>query len=883
MLKTIVEHDWYAEDADTALRVLETTMDGLSAEVVEDRLRVFGHNEFKEGQRRGYARIIFDQFKSPLVFILLIAGSATFLLHEYADTIVILIVIFINTAIGLYQEGRAEQAFEKLRDSQKNSAIVIRNGRKQRIDSTLLVPGDIISLSAGEVVPADARLLDVYDFKTSEAALTGEWLAVNKQIEPRDDATRITSQDNMVFMGTLVSSGTGTAVVVRTGSQTQVGAIAKDLSTDVTSSTPFQRSIKRLARHLGILVLVATTLIFIIGLLRGESLQEMLLLSIAIAVAAIPSGLPVAVTVVLAIGLEAILRQGGLIKNLVATETLGSATVIITDKTGTLTEAKMSVAKIITKEKRQKDADRALLYAILASDAFVERTDATNKEGVLNDTSGYWHVEGRPVERAVVLEGIKRDINQNELWSEYCALDYRPFSSSTRYAARLIQGPQGRFISVSGSPELFVNATTVLDGDLHVRFDSSTKDRLIAKHKQLAMRGMRFIAVAYKEVSLKTTTLPPTDELLDDLTFGGYIGLDDPVRPDVFDAIQTAKIAGTDVIMATGDFAPTAGRIAEDVGIVGTVSRIVTGEEFQDMTEDERKQVARDVKVFARMLPAQKLELLRILQARGEVVAMTGDGINDAPALVNADIGIALGGGTEVAKEASDLVLLNNSFSIIVRAIKEGRRILDNLKKIVAYLLSTAFGEIVVVGGSFVFGLPIPILPTQILWTNIVEEGFMTVAFAFEPTEPDVMKRDPRSLDMRQVLTKNLKIFIAAIALITGIFLLVLYVYLLRTGLPIEHVRTIIFAGLSVDSLFYTFSLKHLHHPLLRTNIFSNRYLLLAFFASLSGLLLALFFPPLRSLLSLVPLTGPQYLLIFCVGVFNLITIEVAKYILIKR
>lgn len=880
MQRAIVHKEWQSISIEDTFVALKTNKDGLTEKEALARLSIFGPNQFRQTVRRTIWQLLFDQFKSPLVLILLIAGLATLLLGEYPDALVIAIVVVLNAGIGLYQEGRAETAFETLRSSQQHTALVIREGNKRRIPSHELVPGDVIELDSGDAIPADARLFEAEELKTSEAALTGEWIAVSKQTATRIEAKRITDFDNMVFMGTLAAAGVGRAVVVRTGNDTEVGAIADELQQGLSAPTAFQKNIKRLARQLGIVIAVVTVVIFAAGLFQGESLEEMLLLSIAIAVAAIPSGLPIAVTVVLALGLESILRRGGLIKNLVATETLGSTTVIVTDKTGTLTQAKMSVGTIITSQMLARDHAKALEIGVLASDAFVERrTSAVDPKAPVSDELSEWQVEGRPVERAIVLAGLEAGMQQKDLWHKYTELDFSPFTSSKRYAARLYAEGAVHMAAISGAPELLLeSASHILEEGKAIPLTEKTRKRLSAEHNKTAQEGVRFVAVSYKKYKEAIKHIDH-DDVLEDSVFVGFVGLHDPLRLDVKESIATSQSAGARVIMATGDFAGTALRIAQEVGIAKTGDEAITGEYFESLKPEERAEIVKTHSVFARMLPDQKLMLLRILQGQGEIVAMTGDGINDAPALVNADIGIALGSGTEVAKEAADLVLLTDSFSVVVDAIKEGRRILDNLKKIVTYLLSTAFGEVIVVGSSFILGLPIPILPTQILWTNVIEEGFMTVAFAFEPAEPDIMKRNPRALHARTVLTPHLRKFVASVAGITGIFLVILYVYLLNSGeYALDHIRTIMFAALTIDSVFYTFSLKHLHTPLWHTNIFTNRYLLFAFAASLGGLLLSLFFVPLRELLSLVALAPHEYALVFAVGLFNLIVIELAKY-----
>ncbi|MDP3955709.1 MAG: HAD-IC family P-type ATPase [bacterium] len=883
MKHSVVSADFASMPMADVFGLLESYKDGISLKEVERRRLQFGWNEFQEGTRRTRAEITFHQFKSPLVYILLAAGLATLFLAEYTDALVISIVVVLNVAIGVYQEGRAEEAFEKLRQSQKVEASVLRAGQLFRISAKDLVPGDVIELNAGEAVPADARIFKLKECTVSEAALTGEWVAVEKNTAVVIPGSRITEQGNMLFKGTLVSTGLASAVVVRTGHATEVGKIANDLGTAIATITPFQKSVKRLAFQLGIVIILLSSLLFVAGLYRGESLHDMLLLSIAVAVAALPEGLPIAVTVVLAIGLESILRRGGLVKNLVATETLGSTTVIITDKTGTLTQAKMSVGSIVTIDDNLIDRNRALNLGVLASDAFVEKRSIVDGGNDVSPDLSEWHVEGRPVERAIVLAGLESGITQEELWKEYKEVDFSPFNSKRRYASRLLSSSKERIAIVSGSPELFLlEADYVLKHGEEKKISSSTRDEFMARHKKLAARGTRFVAIGYKKVKDKITSLSEVS-VFEDFVFVGLIGLHDPLRPDVADAIRVAKEAGARVIMATGDFAGTAGKIAEEVGISDATSRVVTGQEFEKFSMSERQDVARTVSVFARMLPRQKLELLRILQGQGEIVAMTGDGINDAPALINADIGIALGSGTEVAKEAADIILLNDSFSIIVHAIEEGRRILDNLKKIVAYLLATSFGEIFLVGGSFLLGMPIPILPVQILWSNVIEEGFMSVAFAFEPSEPGIMKRNPRDSSSKTILSTGIRRLVASIAIVTGILLIILYRYLSTLGYDIEHLRTIMFAALAIDSIFYTFSLKHLHEPVWRTNLLTSRYLIVAFFSSVIGLLLALLFPPLRDVLSLVPLSSHEYLLVLLVGLFNLVTIELAKYLFVRK
>lgn len=869
---------------------------GLTEEEVVKLREKYGENLLEEEDVETLFERIYTQFKGPLMIILLIAGIVTLALKEYVDSTVIFLALFINVAIGIYQEGRASQAFQKLKDSQEKNATVVREGKKVVIPAKDIVPGDIVVIETGMYVPADARILDSSNLAVNESTLTGEWIDVEKQVGDIPHYVPITERSNMVWMGTLVSTGSATVVVVDTGNDTQIGQIATQLSSTEGGLTPLQKNIKKLAKNLAFIVLAALVLIFLLGLFRGEPLGEMLLIAIAIAVAVVPEGLPAAVTVVLALGMESILKKGGLVRNLLAAETLGSTTIILTDKTGTLTRAEMRVASLFTYEtllekrdpvyvsgeKPHHHADeRDVLYmALLTSDAFVE------KKGALSE----WVVHGRPVERAVLFAGIDSGIDQEELFSDYPRLDSIPFESKNRFSASLHaeKGVKRNKIYFAGAPEaLLDHAKYVYYHGKRTEITNDIRKLFLDMHKKKSAEGMRLIGIGYTTTTHEEFSMDENNDpnpLIKDIVFGGLMVLHDPIRGDVPESIQKTKDAGARVIMATGDHAVTAAKIAEESGIIKEGDPVMTGAEIEKLDDSELIAALKKVKVFARVLPHQKLRIARILQSQGEVVAMTGDGVNDAPALRSANIGVALGSGTEVAKEASDLILLNNSFSIIVSAIEEGRRAIDNLKKIIAYLLSTSFSEIFVVGAALLAGTPIPLLPAQILWTNIIQEGFMNFAFAFEPVEKGSMKRDPRKAVTSDIFNKDMKKLIGAISIVTGIFLVVLYFVLLNSGMEIEKVRTFVFVALSIGSLFFTFSLKNMHEPIWKINVFSNKYLIFAFFLSLFGLLAAMFFPPLQKLLSVVELSFTTDLpIILVVGIFNLVSIEITKYFVFAK
>ncbi|MBI1999019.1 MAG: HAD-IC family P-type ATPase, partial [Parcubacteria group bacterium] len=701
-------------------------------------------------------------------------GVVTFILGEYLDTIVIFAALAVNLAIAAFQKRRTGKVFSTLTATQEKFAFVMRGGQKKEIRTTEIVPGDILLLEAGQSVGADARLIKTRELSVDESVITGEWLAVSKNAEktvPRDSASA--GQINMVWMGTLVASGSGSAVVVATGRRTRFGEIVARTLSVSEEKTPLQKDIRRIAALLSSVIFVLVGVLFAAGIVAGESFGTIFLLAVAIAVAAVPSGLPAAVTVVLAFGMESILKKGGLMRNLLGTETLGSTTVILADKTGTITEAKMRVSAVATAtslariEAEPETANRAILiwnedersvlfHAVAASDAFVEwnlaRKDSVaekkyalqNAERVVSDEKdgkeSSFLVRGRPIERAVFLGGIEAGVFQEDIRKEYPQTDFLKFESSRQFAASVHKkmGDAAHRLILVGAPEyLLQRSSFVLGGGKKIKITEAIRNIFADFQKRRGDKGERIVAVAFKDMNEKVVprSLKENPKEFHDkgIVFAGFILLSDPIRADAKKAVLEAQDAGIRVIMVTGDNAATALRVAETVGIWQKNDPVVLGADFEGKSVKEIKTIAARASVFARMLPQNKQRLIEILQESGEVVAMTGDGINDAPALRKADIGIAVGSGTDVAKESADLILIENGLGIIVFAVKTGRKIIDNLQKILAYLFSTSFSEIFLVSGAFALGGPLPLLPAQILWINIIEESFMNFAFAFEP------------------------------------------------------------------------------------------------------------------------------------------------------
>ena len=868
---------WHTREIADIVRQFSTNAtQGITQSEVEHRQEVHGKNAIVRENKDTLFKRLFRQLKTPIAIVLIGAGLAALALGELIDTIVIIIALLVNIIIGIIQEGRAKRSFEALTETETKTAMIIRDGRRFEVPINEVVAGDLVTLTAGNSVPADVRLVQATDLASNEASLTGEWVAVPKETGILPGHTPVASRHNMVFRGTTIVSGQGKGIVVAVGPQTQVGKIAEELDVDTNTKTPLERNMAGVAQFLLFIVLGFAALIVLLGVLRGEPLADMVLIAIAIAVAAIPEGLPAAVTASLALGMERILKHGGLVRNLLAAETLGTTTFILTDKTGTLTKGNMSLVEYAllgdrTKEVSGSHVEELLSAAVLASDATIEE----HEEG------GEVVVHGRPIEKAIMLAGVHAGIVHGSLSTKE-RLAFVPFSSDRRYGGAVIRNEKTSEtdLILTGAPEtLLEHSTQVFDGAT-VRSMTPGDHQMFKRYlEEYASSGLRVIAVSTRTLHGEDpeAVREHPDDAAEELTFMGLLVFADAVRDDVPEALARIKEAGARVVIVTGDNPNTARYVGHEVGLAAKDDKVLTGTDIEKMSDRELLQALHSVDVFARVLPKQKLRISRVLQNDGEVVAMTGDGINDAPALQSATIGVAVGSGTDVAKEASDLILLNNSFSIIVRAIEEGRRLRDNIKKIIAFLLSTNFSGTFIVGGALLLALPLPVLPTQVLWANIVGSGLMNFAFAFEPKDPKTLHRGPRDPEIVNVLSRHVIQLIIKAGLVTGVVLLVLFIYLLHADVDIDRARTIIFVALSMDALFFAFSMKSFTTPLWRINIFSNWYLIVALGISLLVLLSALVLPPLQLLLSTVPLSAQDLGILAVLAMINVLTIEIVK------
>ena len=829
--------------------------EGLSDKEVKFRQKEFGKNLLPEEKPLSSLRIFFEQFRSPLIYILIIAGIITLILRDFTDAIVIFGAVFLNTIVGFIQENKASQTLRALKRVVKQEAKVLREGNLKIVDAEELVPGDIIILNPGDKVPADGRIIECHGLKINEMALTGEWLAAKKSPEILAKETPLADRDNMVYMGTIVEDGKGKAIVTETGINTEMGKVAEMVKETREEKTPYQKKLAHFSRIVGIVIAIICFWIFVLGIALGKEFLEMFTTAVAVAVAAIPEGLPVAMTVILALGMQRILTKKGLVRKLVATEALGSTSIIATDKTGTLTEGKMKVAEVIG------DEFLVLKAAVLTSEAFIENPNKPKEN---------WIIRGRPTDRAFLEAGIEMGINQKREFEKKKIAEI-PFNPINKFAAALYKEDGQNFLYVCGAPEKILELS---------KLRKEERDSWEKKLEELAKKGLRIVATAYKN---STEGGPLSVNEINDLNFLGLITLRDPIRPEVKEAIKICREAGMRPIIVTGDHKLTAKAVAEELGFEIKEENILEGADLDKLSDKDFERILPQIQIYARVEPKHKMRIISAWQEKGEVVAMTGDGINDAPALKRADIGVALGSGTEVAKETSDLILLNDSFSIILAAVEEGRAILDNIRKVITYLFCSAFTEVLLVGTSIFAGWPLPILAAQILWINLIEDGPLSLALAFEPKEKDLMKQKPVSHEI-PLLTREMKALIFVIGIITDLLLIGLFFWLFKfSGYEISHIRSVIFAGLAIDSIFYIFACKSLRRNIWQINLFSNRFLTFAWIFAILFLLGSLYLPPLQKLLKTTPLNLFDWQLIFGLGLSNIILIEATKWYFISK
>ena len=889
-------HHLAEEDVFTALK--SDHHEGLSHSEVEERLRLFGPNAITAQKPVPAWKRFLLQFHNPLIYILLVATLVTFFLKEYIDSAVIFGVVIINAIIGYMQEAKAEEAINSLKKMLSANASVVRDGKRVSIPATQLVPGDIVYLASGDKVPADLRLFENRDLQIDESALTGESVAVQKERAQLEKDTVLADRVNMAFAGTLVTYGQGGGVVIATGDDTETGKIAHMISEAVSLDTPLTQKIHAFSKILLYVILALAAITFVVGLLHGQDWVSTFMAAVALAVAAIPEGLPAVVTITLAIGVRRMASRNAIVRKLPAVETLGSTTIICSDKTGTLTENQMTVQKIFAGDQEydltgsgyqpegeihQKDAAISELPAALR-ECLVAGLISNDSE--LLQKEGLWVVQGDPTEGALITSGLKAGLDRDALLQSHKRLDVIPFESDRQYMATLHQfDEQQNVIYLKGSLEqTLIRCKDAQDADGNpIELD---RDKITQMAEKFAAMGLRVLCLAMQRVPGDETSFDRfhSEEKAQQLTFIGLQAMIDPPRAEAIRAVATCQKAGISVKMITGDHALTARAIAEQIGIAHPEGkdekhRVLTGRELAELSDHELLAEVEKVAVFARVAPEQKLKLVTALQAKKHVVAMTGDGVNDAPALKKADIGVAMGiAGTEVSKEAADMVLTDDNFATIEGAVEEGRNVFDNLVKFITWILPTNLGQGMVIMVAVLIGATLPVLPVQALWLNMTTAVFLGLMLAFEPREPGIMKRMPRIPDSPILSAEMIgRIFSVSTLLLIGAF--GLFEWALMQGESEEIARTLAVTLFVVVQSAYLFNCRSLTISLFRTPAFSNLWIWGGVAAMLLAQLAFIYTPLMNTLFQSAPLTLAHWGMMLIYGVVVLLLVEVEKSI----
>jgi len=892
--QTDLNHHWHHVSGDEALRLLDTRLDtGLDSQAVDERKQQFGANILTRKRRENPLITFLLQFHQPLVYILIAAGSTTLLLGEWVDSSVIFGVVLVNAVIGYIQEARAIRAIEALAKFMSSEATVIRDGKKQRMSAEALLPGDIVVLQSGDKVPADLRLLRSRELQIDESALTGESLPVHKQIARLERDTAISDRLNMAYASTLVTHGQATGLVIATCDDTEIGHVQELISNTEQLATPLTRKMAEFSNVLLYVIMALAALTFGVGMLRGETWFDMFMAAVALAVGAIPEGLPAAMTITLAIGVSRMAKHHAIIRKLPAVETLGSTTVICSDKTGTLTENQMTVVGIrcgddaidvsgigyhpdgqltVNGLEQNIEASPTLKLCLLAG--------SLCNDAILIEADGQWRVEGDPTEGALISSAMKAGLHPDALLDDYPQVDVLPFESEHQFMASLHEDMLSarHLIMVKGSVEKLLARCT----DEYSAAGGTQALQTECWHKRaeaMAGEGLRVLAFAFREATPEQQTLAHSD--ITGLTLIGLQGMIDPPRPEAVHAVEVCQRAGIQVKMITGDHAVTAATIADRIGLQGERGPderlvVISGPELEAMSDAELTARVNRIAVFARVAPEQKLRLVKALQANGHVVAMTGDGINDAPALRRADIGTAMGrGGTEVAKESADMVLTRDNFAAIEAAVEEGRAVYDNLVKFIAWTLPTNLGEGLVILAAIMAGVTLPILPVQILWINMTTAVLLGLMLAFEPKEQGLMLRPPRASD-QPVLTRELvgRIVLVGVLLLIGSF--GMFEWELMQGASEAAARTVAVNVFVFVELIYLFNCRSLSQSMLSQGLFSNRWLLVGVLLMILLQMLFTYLPAMNIAFNSEPIGAREWLQIisFSLLVYGIVGVE---------
>ena len=874
---------FYTQGVEEVLKSLDTSIDGLSTAQAKERLDAYGYNELDEGEKRSLLSKFIDQFKDLMIIILLVAAALSIITegrHGLTDACIIFAVVVLNAAFGVYQEGQAEAAIEALKNMSSPMARVRRDGNVVEIDSRELVPGDIVLLEAGDVVPADMRLIEAASLKIEESALTGESVPVEKDITETVEAEAgIGDRVNMCYQNSNVTYGRGTGVVTNTGMYTEVGKIADMLANADESQTPLKQSLEQLSKTLTYLIIAIALVTFLVSVfIRGEQPLEGLMVAVALAVAAIPEGLPAIVTILLSLGTTTLAKRNAIVRKLPAVETLGSTEIIASDKTGTLTMNQMTVEKVYTNGQLQNaDTELGADNTTLRIMTFANDTKVDPDGKLIGD----------PTETALVQFGLDHNFDVREVLKSEPRVAELPFDSDRKLMSTIHKEPDGSyFVAVKGAPDQLIKRVTRIEINGEVRpITDEDKQAILAINKDLAKQALRVLMMAYK-----TTSEIPTLEsevVESDLIFSGLVGMIDPERPEAAEAVRVAKEAGIRPIMITGDHQDTAEAIAKRLGIIDpndTEDRVITGAELNELSDEEFQKVFKQYSVYARVSPEHKVRIVKAWQNEGKVVAMTGDGVNDAPSLKTADIGIGMGiTGTEVSKGASDIVLADDNFATIIVAVEEGRKVFSNIQKSIQYLLSANMAEVFIIFFATLFGWDV-LQPVHLLWINLVTDTLPAIALGVEPAEPGIMTHKPRG---RQSNFFDGGVFGAI--MYQGVFqtILVLAVYGWGLVFPEHHTQaeihadalTMAYATLGLIQLLHAFNVKSVYQSVFKVGLFRNKTFNWAIPVAFILLMATIVVPGLNNLFHVSHLSFTQWLAVMVGSFLIVVLVEIVKAI----
>ena len=933
---------WHSLSTEEALKELDSGFQtGLTSQEAARRLEQYGRNQLTEKPRPGFLQLVLDQLKDFVVILLIVAAFVSLILGETIDAGAIFAIVVLNAVLGVVQESRAEAALDALKKMSAPEAQVLRDGHRASLSSTLLVPGDIVLLEAGNFIPADVRLVEAINLRVEEAALTGESIAVQKNAALRlEKNIPLGDRKNIGFMGTTVSYGRGRGVVVSTGMHTQLGLIADMLQAVENEKTPLQKRLDQLGRLLGTGALIVCGLVFLLGFYRaanevglaalfqpGKGLQtivDLFMVAVSLAIAAVPEGLPAVVTISLALGMREMVHRHALIRKLSSVETLGSATVICSDKTGTLTQNEMTVTRLWVDGKMFEitgsgysvegefkldekpvslaqfpGASTVLWVGVLNNDAQLEPLEAA-PQSIIGNHSGTYRMVGDPTEGSILVAAAKAGVYAPELHQAYPRKNEIPFDSNRKRMVTihhvadqkdadispLYGDERDRWyaVAVKGAPDVVLNLCTEYQtvDDQILPMDGATRARILEANDQMTGHALRVLGLAYRMVPAMPDEIA-THSIDEELVFAGMVGMIDPARPEVTPALVLAAGAGIRTIMITGDYPNTARAIAQTIGLLQPGHKVLTGADLNELNDEQLRREVKVTDVFARVSPEHKMRIVDALRADDEIVAMTGDGVNDAPAIKRADIGIAMGiTGTDVAKQTADMVLTDDNYVSIVSAIEQGRIIYSNIRKFVYYLLSCNMAEIAIIFLGTLFGWGSPLTAIQLLWLNLVTDGAPALALATEKGDPDIMIQKPRPTK-EPIINHQMRIGIIVQTIAITVATLSAFLLGRSTGAPIEFAKTMAFVTLSCSELLRAFTARSEYFPLFKIGVFSNRLMNYAVVSSLVMILAVVYVPFLQSIFNTIPLGWQQWVSIAPLLVLPSVAAEVTKFVLSTR